>query len=94
MIFNAIHCKSNTKPFLKAEQLINVSTGILCLNYVGSLGIFMDLGTECHNNVCLDQRAFASRFIGHLACILYSSISSVISKETYTATVLENGLRG
>lgn len=31
IIFNATHCKSNTKPFSKAEQMTNVSRGILGL---------------------------------------------------------------
>lgn len=93
-IFNAIHCKSNTMPFLKAEQLTNVFRGIFCVNYEFTLGNFMKPGTGCHNTICLDQRAFASRFTGHLACILCSSVSSVISKETYITTVLENGPQG
>lgn len=80
-------------PFLKTEQLTNVFRCVFCLNYVFTLGNFMKPGTGCHNIVCLDQRAFASRFTGHLASILCSSVSSVISKETYITTVLENGLQ-
>lgn len=74
--------------------MTNVSRGILGLKYVVTFGNFMNPGTGCHNNVCLGQRASAPRFTGHLACILCSSISSVISKETYIATVLKNGLQG
>ena len=93
IIFSATHCKSNTKPFSKAEQMTNVSRGILGLNYVVPIGNFMNPGTGCHNNV-LGSDSLAPRFTGHLACILCSSTSSVISKETYHASVLENGLQG
>lgn len=57
IIFNATHCKSNTKPFSKAEQMTNVSRGILGLNYVVPIGSFMNPGTGCHNSVCLDPTA-------------------------------------
>ena len=57
IIFSATHCKSNTKPFSKAEQMTNVSRGILGLNYVVPIGNFMNPGTGCHNSVCLDQTA-------------------------------------
>lgn len=91
---NSFHWTSNTRTFLKTEQLTSISRGVLCLNYVFSLESFVKPSPGCYNNVCLDPKTFALKFPGYLACILSLSISSVIAKETEVSTILDTCLKG
>lgn len=85
IIVNNQLLQCSTKPFSEAEQLAEVLSDLLCLNYMFTIENCMKPGTGCHCNVYLNQRGFASRFTGHLASTLCSSILSVISQETYIA---------
>lgn len=85
IIVNNQFLQCNTKPFLEAEQLAEVLSDLLCLNYMFTVENCMKPGTGCHCNVYLNQRGFVSRFTGHLASLLCSSSPSAISQETCIA---------